>query len=107
MPKKVTVNELTFVCSAFALPRFINGETISGNPFGLKIAARNTPNLVDPVTGNYDITAARYLSWLLLSSKAAAKARQHLISSIHEIANIQRQLQNLCCWSDGEVRLRG
>jgi hypothetical protein len=46
-PKKVTVNELTTVASAFTAARFINGEAISGNPLGLKIAAGNAPNLVD------------------------------------------------------------
>ena len=32
---------------------FINGESISGNPLGLRIAAGNVPNLVDPVTGGW------------------------------------------------------
>jgi hypothetical protein len=31
-PAKVTVNELTTVASAFTAARFINGESISGNP---------------------------------------------------------------------------
>jgi hypothetical protein len=35
----------------------------------------------------YDLTAAGYLAWLLLSSKAAAKARQHFIGPIYEVAN--------------------
>ena len=42
-PKKVTVNELTTVASAFTAARFIEGETISGKPLGLKIAAGNAP----------------------------------------------------------------
>jgi len=52
-PKQVTVNELTTVASAFTAARFINGEAISGNPLGLKIAAGNAPNLVDPATGGW------------------------------------------------------
>ena len=52
-PGKVTVNELTTVASAFTSARFINGESISGNPLGLRIAAGNAPNLVDPVTGSW------------------------------------------------------
>ena len=55
---KVTVDELPTVTSAFAMALFIKGETISGNPFGQKIAAGNTPNLVHSVTGYYDITVA-------------------------------------------------
>ena len=52
-PKTVTINELTTVASAFTAARFINGESISGNPLGLRIAAGNAPNLVDPTTGKW------------------------------------------------------
>jgi len=52
-PAHVTVNELTTVASAFTNARFIKGESISGNPLGLRIAAGNVPNLVDPVTGEW------------------------------------------------------
>jgi hypothetical protein len=50
-PESVVINELTTVASAFTAARFINGETILGNPLGLRIAAGNVPNLVDPATG--------------------------------------------------------
>ena len=53
LPKTVTVNELTTVASAFTAARFINGEAISGNALGLRIAAGNVPNLVDPGTGTW------------------------------------------------------
>ena len=52
-PRTVTVNELTTVASAFTASRFINGEAISGHALGLKIAAGNAPNLVNPVTGEW------------------------------------------------------
>jgi hypothetical protein len=52
-PPKVVINELTTVASAFTAARFINGESISGNPLGLRIAAGNVPNLVDPLTGSW------------------------------------------------------
>ena len=52
-PASVTVNELTTVASAFTNARFINGDGISGNPLGLKIAAGNVPNLVDLTTGGW------------------------------------------------------
>src|SRR5277367_43130 len=52
-PAHVVINELTTVASAFTSARFINGESISGNPLGLRIAAGNAPNLVDPVTGGW------------------------------------------------------
>jgi hypothetical protein len=53
LPSTVTVNELTTVASAFAAAQFIHGESISGNPLGLRIAAANVPNLVDPETGQW------------------------------------------------------
>jgi hypothetical protein len=52
-PPTITVNELTTVASAFTAARFIDGEAISGNPLGLRIAAGNAPNLVDPATGSW------------------------------------------------------
>jgi hypothetical protein len=52
-PSDVVVNELTTVASAFTNARFINGESISGNTLGLRIAAGNVPNLVDPATGRW------------------------------------------------------
>ena len=53
LPKNVTINELTTVASAFTAARLINGEAISGNPLGLRIAAGNVPDLVDPGTGKW------------------------------------------------------
>jgi hypothetical protein len=50
-PAKVTINELTTVASAYTAAQFIHGDSISGYPLGLRIAAGNVPNLVDPATG--------------------------------------------------------
>ena len=52
-PNTITVNELTTVASTFTAARFINGEAICGNPLGLRIAAGNTPNLVDLEAGGW------------------------------------------------------
>lgn len=52
-PQAVVVNELTTVASIFTSARFIDGSGISGNELGLRIAAGNAPNLVDPVTGTW------------------------------------------------------
>ena len=52
-PTKVTVNEFTTVASAFTAARFIQGEAISGNLPGLRIAAMNVPNLVNLQTGGW------------------------------------------------------
>jgi hypothetical protein len=52
-PDKVVINELTTVASAYTAARFISGKSISGNPLGLRIAAGNVPNLVDPMTGTW------------------------------------------------------
>src|SRR5690606_22904542 len=51
--KGVVVNELTTVASAFTCAQFFNGLQLSGNQKGVTIAAKNTPNLVNPVTGSW------------------------------------------------------
>lgn len=49
--KGVVVNELTTVASAFTCAQFFNGLQLSGSLKGVTIAAKNAPNLVNPVTG--------------------------------------------------------
>ena len=56
LPDTIAVNELTTVASAFTAAQFIHGETISGNPLGLRIAAGNVPNFVNLQTGNWGQT---------------------------------------------------
>jgi hypothetical protein len=63
-PDDLTVNEFTTVASAFTAARFIQGESISGNPLGLRIAAMNVPNFVDLRTGSWGHTIVDGLnSW--------------------------------------------
>ncbi|MFM9947348.1 MAG: hypothetical protein ACKV1O_05360, partial [Saprospiraceae bacterium] len=49
----VVVNELTTVAAAFTCAQFFNGLQLSGPLQGVTIAAKNTPNLVNPVTGSW------------------------------------------------------
>src|SRR6266567_4694307 len=50
-PKRVTINELTTVASAWTGAQFMNGIAIKGPALGLRIAAGNVRNLVDLETG--------------------------------------------------------
>lgn len=50
-PKRVTINELTTVASAWTAVQFLNGAALSGNAHGLRIAAGNVRNLVNLETG--------------------------------------------------------
>src|SRR6266516_363797 len=50
-PKRVTINELTTVASAWTGAQFMNGIALSGKALGLRIAADNVRNLVDLETG--------------------------------------------------------
>ncbi|MDD7910910.1 hypothetical protein PUV47_13360 [Pseudovibrio exalbescens] len=52
-PEKAVVNELTTVASVFTHAQFLKDHKLVGTPLGLSIAARNTPNLVDPATGTW------------------------------------------------------
>lgn len=49
----VVVNELTTVAAAFTCAQFFKGLQLSGNQKGVAIAAKNTPNLVNPVSGSW------------------------------------------------------
>jgi len=86
-PKKITVNELTTVASAFTASRFINGETISGKPLSLHIAAGNTPNLVDPVTGTWGKVLLDPLNSSMTTTMANLDTLGSLISYCATVAN--------------------
>jgi len=87
LPKTVTVNELTTVASAFTAARFINGEAISGNPLGLRIAAGNAPNLVDPATGKWGKVILDPLNSTQTTALANLNTLGSLISACVTVAN--------------------
>jgi hypothetical protein len=86
-PEKVMVNELTTVASAFTAARFINGEAISGKPLSLHIAAGNTPNFVDPVTGGWGKVILDPLNSSRTTSLATLDTLGSLISAYATVAN--------------------
>jgi hypothetical protein len=86
-PAKVVVNELTTVASAFTGARFINGESISGNPLGLRIAAGNVPNLVDPATGTWGKVLLDPLNSSMTTTMANLDTLGSLISAYATVAN--------------------
>ena len=87
LPKTITVNELTTVASAFTSARFINGESISGKPLGLKIAAGNMPNLVDPVSGAWGKVLVDPFNSNLTTTLANLDTLGSLISAFFTVAN--------------------
>ena len=86
-PASVTINELTTVASAFTNARFINGDGISGNPLGLKIAAGNVPNLVDPVTGGWGKVLLDPLNSTQTTTLANLDTLGSLITASFTVAN--------------------
>ncbi len=86
-PAKVTVNELTTVASAFTNARFITGEAISGNPLGLRIAAGNVPNLVDPATGTWGKVLLDPLNSSMTTTMANLDTLGSLITAYLTVAN--------------------
>jgi hypothetical protein len=87
LPEKVTVNELTTVASTFTAARFINGEAISGKPLSLRIAAGNTPNLVDPATGGWGKVLLDPLNSSMTTTMATLDTLGSLISAYATVAN--------------------
>ena len=55
-PKTVTVNEFTTIASVWTSAQFLDGDALSGQALGLRIAAGNVPNFVDLATGGYGVT---------------------------------------------------
>jgi hypothetical protein len=86
-PENVVVNELTTVASAFTAARFINGGAISGNPLGLRIAAGNVPNLVDPVTGTWGKVLLDPLNVTQTATMATLDTLGSLITASFTVAN--------------------
>jgi hypothetical protein len=86
-PANVTVNELTTVASAFTATRFIKGEAISGNPLGLRIAAGNVPNLVDPVTGRWGKVVLDPLNITQNTTLANLNTLASLVTAFAAVAN--------------------
>ena len=86
-PVSVTINELTTVASAFTNARFISGDGISGNPLGLKIAAGNIPNLVDPVTGGWGKVILDPLNSTQTTALARLDTLGSLITASFTVAN--------------------
>ena len=86
-PESVVINELTTVASAFTAARFINGEAISGNPLGLRIAAGNVPNLVDPVTGKWGKVLIDPLNSSMTTTMANLDTLGSLITATFTVAN--------------------
>jgi hypothetical protein len=86
-PKTVMINELTTVASAFTATRFINGESISGHRLGLRIAAGNAPNLVDPATGKWGKVLLDPLNSSMTTTMANLDTLGSLISAYATVAN--------------------
>jgi hypothetical protein len=86
-PEKVVVNELTTVASAFTAARFINGGSISGNPLGLRIAAGNVPNLVDPATGTWGKVVLDPINSTQTTTLANLNTLGSLITAFFTVAN--------------------
>jgi hypothetical protein len=87
LPNNVTVNELTTVASAFTAAQFIEGDSISGNPLGLRIAAGNVPNLVDPATGGWGKTILDPLNSTRTTTLANLNTLGSLITAFFTMAD--------------------
>jgi len=86
-PEKVVVNELTTVASAFTAARFINGDGISGNPLGLRIAAGNVPNFVDLSTGRWGKVLVDPLNSSMTTTIATLDTLGSMISAYATVAS--------------------
>ncbi|HEX5498193.1 MAG TPA: hypothetical protein VFX03_03160, partial [Thermomicrobiales bacterium] len=86
-PPFVTINELTTVAAVFTAARFIDGGAIAGSPLGLRIAAGNAPNLVDPATGGWGAVLLDPLNSTQTTSLATLNTLGGLIAASVTVAN--------------------
>ena len=87
LPRTVTINELSTVASAFTAAQFIKAGSISGNPLGLRIAAGNVPNLVDPATGTWGKVLLDPLNSTQTTALANLNTLGSLITAYSTVAN--------------------
>ena len=78
LPATVTINELTTVAASYSMAQFYKTGVISGNSFGLQIAAGMNDNLATPVTGESSV--------VLLSSPNADQSNS--LRSTRSLANL-------------------
>ncbi|MGH8528069.1 MAG: hypothetical protein ACREXY_28775, partial [Gammaproteobacteria bacterium] len=78
LPASVTINELTTVAAGYSMAQFFRTGVISGNSFGLRIAAGMNDNIVASATGES--------SPVLLSSPNADQTNS--LRSTRSLANL-------------------
>lgn len=78
LPQSATINELTTVAASYSMAQFYRTGVISGNPFGLRIAAGMNDNIVAIATGQS--------SSVLLSSPNADQTNS--LRSTRSLANL-------------------
>jgi hypothetical protein len=86
-PKSVVINELTTVASAFTAAQFLKGESLLGNPLGLRIAAGNARSLVDPETGDWGKVLLDPLNSTQTTTLANLNTLGSLISAFSSVAD--------------------
>jgi ethanolamine utilization protein EutQ (cupin superfamily) len=94
-PTTAVVNELTTIASVFTNARFIKGTAISGNELGLRIAAGNAPNLVDPATGSWGKVLLDPLNSTQTTTLANLDTLGSLITAFATIANEEWRIRFL------------
>src|SRR5438093_4521796 len=78
LPSSVTLNELTTVAASYSMAQFLRSSVISGNSFGLQLAAGINDNIVVPASGQS--------SAVLLSSPNADQTNS--LRSTRSLANL-------------------
>jgi hypothetical protein len=97
-PKRVTINELTTVASAWTGAQFLNGTALGGNALGLRIAAGNVRNLVnlesgglgpviqDPLNSSQTATLATFDTLADLLTGCIARVRDDACRTLFAVA---------------------
>lgn len=101
LPTQATVNELTTVAAAYSMAQFYRTGLISGDPFGLRIAAGMNENLVSTTTGTPSAVLLTSPNADQTISLRETRSLANLLSACAESETVTESLLTLTATGEG------
>ena len=98
LPASVTLNELTTVAASYSMAQFLRTGVISGNWFGLQIAARMNDNIVVPATGQSSPVLLNSPNADQTNSLRSTRSLADLLAACVEDPTVTASLFDLTSW---------
>ena len=98
LPASVTLNELTTVAASYSMAQFLRTGVISGNSFGLQIAAGMNDNIVVPATGQSSPVLLNSPNADQTNSLRSTRSLADLLAACVEDPTVTASLFDLTSW---------